>query len=149
MKEEFYGELSELVNWHWWYRGRKSVVLKQIETHVVRDRSKILDIGCGPGGMLNDLNTFGDVYGIDRSLTPIKLCRQKGYDRTCNSYVENLPFRDSSFSAVLMLDVLEHVDNDGEVLKEAVRVCEPGGLILLTVPAFQFLWGDIDVVTHH
>ncbi len=150
MKEEFYDELSDLVNWHWWYKGRKSVVMRQLEKYSdAASDHDILDIGCGPGGMLNDLLRFGKVYGLDSSFKSIKICRKKGFSETFHSNVENLPFRDSSFSKVLMLDVLEHVNHDREVLHEAIRVCKPGGMILLTVPAFQFLWGDIDIVTHH
>ncbi len=149
MRDEFYDEFTTLVDWHWWYIGRKKIVLKQIKKYFNTEGASILDIGCGPGGMLNDLQAFGKVFGIDSSFKSIKFCREKSYLNTCNSNVENLPFEDSSFSAVLMLDVLEHVNNDKEVLDEAVRVCKPGGLIFLTVPAFQFLWGNIDIVTHH
>lgn len=149
MREQFYDELSSLVDWHWWYQGRKKIVFSCLEKYKKNGGEKILDIGCGVGGMLGALDRYGKTCGIDNSFKSISICRKKGFPNTCFSNVTNLPFKDGKFSLVSILDVIEHVDDDKNVMREVSRVCKPGGLVLLTVPAFQFLWGNIDIVTHH
>lgn len=63
--------------------------------------------------------------------------------------MEAVPLATGSFDAVLALDVLEHLDDDTADLREAARLVKPGGLLLVTVPAFPSLWGGQDVVSHH
>ncbi len=60
-----------------------------------------------------------------------------------------LPFKDASFDLVTALDVMEHDDNDDVCLKESFRVTDRGGLLLITVPAYKFMWGDHDRAAHH
>ena len=150
MKEKFYEEYHDISEWHWWYKGRRRIIFSILEKYFNHKiLFNILDVGCGPGEMLNDLSKFGKIFSVDCDLKAIKICIQKGCLNTCISEAENLPYRESFFSLVLMLDVLEHLDSDENGLKEAVRVCKPGGIILLTVPAFQFLWGNQDIVSNH
>ena len=150
MKEKFSAEYHEISKWHWWYKGRRAIIFSIIEKYFnPKIHNNLLDVGCGSGEMLNDLSKFGKIFSVEYDLKSIKLCTQNGYHNTCLSEAENLPFRDSFFSIVLMLDVLEHLDSDEVGVKEAVRVCKPGGIIVLTVPAFQFLWGNQDIVSNH
>jgi SAM-dependent methyltransferase len=60
-----------------------------------------------------------------------------------------LPFEDNTFDVITILDVLEHLDDDRAMLRELHRVLRRGGLLLLSVPAYRFLWGPQDEIAHH
>jgi SAM-dependent methyltransferase len=60
-----------------------------------------------------------------------------------------LPFADGQFDLISAMEVIEHVEDDGALLADIKRVLKPGGLLYVTVPAFQFLWGPADVFAHH
>jgi ubiquinone/menaquinone biosynthesis C-methylase UbiE len=90
--------------------------------------------------MLSDLG-FKHVTGVDMSDDAIRFCAEKGL-----GHVEKLPFDNVSFDVVLATDIIEHVDDDNRALAEIARVLRPGGKVLITVPAFQALWGLQDEV---
>ena len=74
---------------------------------------------------------------------------QKGLGQVTNGDICAMPWPDNSFDLVLATDVIEHVDDDATALAEINRVLRPGGVVLVTVPAFQSLWGLQDKVAHH
>lgn len=109
---------------------------------------KILDIGCGDGLFFDRLAEFGDVEGVEPDAG---LVNPQGPHR---ARIQIAPFDNNfrpteSYSLVLMLDVLEHMDNPGYALRHAYSLLAPSGSLLLTVPAFQTLWTNHDVVNHH
>jgi SAM-dependent methyltransferase len=92
---------------------------------------------------------FGSIEGVDVSHDALAFCRERGLDNVRHGTVEQIPFEDSSFDIVTALDVLEHLDDDQAGLTEMARILRPGGRVLLFVPAFMFLWGTQDDVSHH
>ncbi|HLC17408.1 MAG TPA: class I SAM-dependent methyltransferase, partial [Thermodesulfobacteriota bacterium] len=110
---------------------------------------KILDMGCGPGNMLDYLKTLGDVTGTDLSVSALSYCRTRGYDKLFIGLGDSLPVRDNEFDLVVALDVIEHIEDDEGALEEIYRVIRPGGRVCLTVPAYMFLWGDHDEIYGH
>lgn len=150
MKEEFYFEYSDISEWHWWYIGRKKIILNMLRKYSLTScENNILDIGCGPGAMIKDFKPYGKTFGVDSNINSVKECRKRGNLGTCISVASKTPFRESTFSVVLLLDILEHLDNDKDAIEEAIRLCKPGGLIIITVPAFQFLWSNQDIISYH
>lgn len=125
---------------HWWYRGLRELVLDR-----VGERVRILDVGCGTGGMLARLNGRGSI-GVDLSPHALESCRGRGLTRLVRASAESLPFRAGSFDAVLALDLLYHrwVEDQGRALSEFARVLAPGGLLILHLPAFPWLAGAHD-----
>jgi ubiquinone/menaquinone biosynthesis C-methylase UbiE len=109
----------------------------------------ILDVGCGTGANLEMLSEFGQVEGVDISGEALTFCRERGLENVKQGEAEALPFADSSFDLVTGLDVVEHLDDDLAGLKEMRRVLRPGGHALVFVPAFMFLWGVQDDISHH
>lgn len=109
---------------------------------------RLLDLGCGTGGVLKHLHRFSPAVGIDPSSEATGYCHQRSLS-VAQASGTHLPFADGSFGAVLALDVIEHVDDDVALLREARRVLRPGGVAVLTVPALPWLWSDHDVVNHH
>ena len=98
--------------------------------------------------MLRDLG-FRDVTGIDSSDEAIRFCASKGMGPVQKGDVYDLPFPSGSFDLVLATDIIEHVEDDLRALREISRVLAPGGRALITVPAYQSLWGLQDEQSHH
>jgi ubiquinone/menaquinone biosynthesis C-methylase UbiE len=141
-------KMHRLEETHWWFQGKKMLVEQTIAAAGVRG-GRLLDVGCGTGMFLRVLARYGRVSGVDISEQALAYCREKvTADLTLGSG-DQLPFPDGSFCFVSLLDIIEHASDDLSVLKEAYRVCRPGGVALVTVPAFPFLWGNHDVAHHH
>lgn len=150
MQRKFYKDLYDLEDKHWWHKNKRSVVLKLINQFVAVKEKKlrILDIGCGTGKNLEDMRGLGSAVGIDISKEAIKFCRKRGLKNVAvgSSYETN--FKKSSFQVSTLLDVLEHTD-DKKTLEELHRVLKPDGFLVITVPAFKFLWSKWDDVLKH
>jgi len=99
--------------------------------------------------MLGYLARYGIAEGVDIDEEAIEYCHARGLERVSRASAETLPFASSTFDLVTALDVVEHTDDDLEVLREIRRVLRPGGRLLLTVPAFKFLWGRQDEISLH
>jgi SAM-dependent methyltransferase len=152
MMQHTYGILYEVEGSHWWYIGRRRIIasfVREICSRIKDRRPKILDVGCGTGANLVMLGEFGEAHGIDVSQDALSFCRERGLKNVQHGAAEDLPFEEGTFDLVTALDVVEHLDDDLAGLKEFRRVLRPGGRILLFVPAFMFLWGVQDDVSHH
>jgi SAM-dependent methyltransferase len=106
-------------------------------------------VGCGTGANLEMLAEFGEAEGVDVSSEALSFCRERGLQNVKQGEAEALPYGNSSFDLVTGLDVVEHLDDDLAGLKEMRRVLIPGGQALVFVPAFMFLWGVQDDISHH
>ncbi len=114
----------------------------------------VLDVGCGSGGLLaalRDREPVGSVrcFGADLYLPALGHCGARGIRGAAAGDATALPFRGEAFDLVVSQDVLEHIPDDAAALAEAYRVCKPGGLALLLVPAFQSVWSTRDIRLHH
>ncbi|MCO6510293.1 MAG: class I SAM-dependent methyltransferase [Aridibacter famidurans] len=109
---------------------------------------RILDVGCGTGANLEMLAEFGNAEGVDVSDEALTFCKSKGLN-VHKGLAEELPFEGGEFDVVTGLDVIEHLDDDIEGLSEMRRVTKPGGYALVFVPAFMWLWGVQDDISHH
>jgi SAM-dependent methyltransferase len=150
METEFYAEYSALEGRHWWFIGRRQILLRTIERWTIVRDGAVLDFGCGTGGMLPHLERFGDVSAVDGDEQAVAFCHQRGREEV--QYLppgDPLPFVDASFDLVTSFDVLEHIEDDVAALRELARVVRPGGRVALAVPAFRLLWGDQDAISHH
>jgi SAM-dependent methyltransferase len=134
---------------HWWYRGRRRVLRAELDRLPLAPDPRLLDAGCGSGRTLDELATYGRVSGIDLSEDAVAAARSRGHDDVHLSAVEQIPFPDMTFDAVTCLDVIEHTRDDRVTLAELLRVTRPGGLLLVTVPAYQALWSSHDVANLH
>jgi SAM-dependent methyltransferase len=152
MKRRFAEQYGNLEQWHWWFRGRQQIlesVLRRELEHKLPLR--VVSIGSGPADGLSWLSRFtesrGCIIGLDSD--PLHARRLEPNLEYVVGNAQNSPFASSTFDLVLMLDVLEHLDDDGSALREAARLLVPGGLLLVTVPALPSLWGGQDVVSNH
>jgi SAM-dependent methyltransferase len=161
MQQHTYAIMRRVEETHWWFAGRRRIIRGFLET-LCRDLKtlraeqgevnsplNILDVGCGTGANLEMLAEFGEAEGVDLSGEALSFCRERGLKNVKQGEAEALPYANSSVDLVTGLDVVEHLDDDLAGLKEMWRVLRPGGHALVFVPAFMFLWGVQDDISHH
>lgn len=112
--------------------------------------ARVLEAGCGTGGNLPLLASFGPVSAFDASEQAIAFARRRDLgDIAAGTLPDGIPFGTAEFDLVAALDVLEHIEADRAALRALVARIRPGGLFVATVPAFRFLWSRHDVLHHH
>jgi SAM-dependent methyltransferase len=134
---------------HWWYRGRRTVLERVIADLRLPARARILDAGCGSGRNMVEFARHGTVTGVELSETSVCLARERGAGEVIAGSVLEMPFEPDNFDLAASLDVIEHLEDDLAALRELRRVVAPGGALLITVPAYQWLWSGHDEVNHH
>jgi ubiquinone/menaquinone biosynthesis C-methylase UbiE len=150
MYEHEYDEMYRLENTYWWYVARRALAVELLNTEIQkRDGVRILDVGCGTGANMSAFARLAPTTGIDTSMDALHFCRTRGISSVALSPVEQLPFATAAFDIVSALDVLEHTDDDLNSLREIRRVTKSDGLILITVPAYGFLWSEHDEALKH
>ena len=150
MEKTLYGLYHKEEDAWWWAVGRRTLIGSLLRKYGNGNgRPRLLEIGCGAGGLLKELSKLGTSYGLDVEQESMKYCRERGLERLCLGDASALPYRAELFDAVICVDVLEHLDDDGAALADIYRVLKPGGRLVATVPAFQSLWSRRDVQLHH
>jgi SAM-dependent methyltransferase len=135
---------------HWWYRGRRRVLHAVLGSLSLPGRGTVLDAGCGSGRNLPELARYGSVIGVEPAPQSLGRARARGVGEVrAGSLSERLPLADAAADLAVALDVLEHVEDDRHALRELARVVRPGGLLVVTVPQYDWLWGEHDVLAHH
>ncbi len=149
MKTTALQELHDLEKTYWWHVGRLEIIEQRLKKISGRNKkNNILNVGSGTGGTIASLEKFGKVQNVDVSKEAIAFLKRNGYK---SQLVGNgpLPFKDRSYDIVTALDVLEHINQDDNALADWFRVLKPGGSLLITVPAYQWLWSQHDVINNH
>lgn len=126
---------------YWWYRARSEMLRKVLGPYVGEARS-LLDVGSADGPSVGWLSA---PHKVSLDLDPRGLRPPEG---VCGSLLA-LPFADGSFEVVSAFDVIEHCEPERDALLELHRVLEPGGRLLVSVPAYQWAWSDHDVANGH
>lgn len=130
--------------------------LEQFEPYLGR---RILEVGCGLGGILELIEDAELVYGIDveaevlahaaRRCGHRPECRFRLADLTCLSPEDRAELAEQRFDTVLAINVLEHIRDDLGALLEIERLLRPGGILALLVPAHIWLYGPYDRADGH
>ncbi len=156
MEEQEYHTIYELEETHWWYLGLHGLVKDALARHSRPPsggdgKAALLDAGCGAGKLLKDLSAnYDPSVGVDISPVGLSLCAKRGLGKLVTGSVSELPFKAECFDAAISLDVIYHmqVPDDRAALKELQRVLKPGGVLVLNLPAFEFLSGSHDRQVH-
>ena len=149
MNLEEFQRLSDLERGYWWHRGRRAIIRRLLNRPQSPDAGWVVDVGCGTGGNRSVLERVGAVVSVDPSGAALALARATGCVRTLQAVADALPFGSGTMTRVAMLDVIEHIDDEAAVLAECIRVLRPHGQLLLTVPAYQWLWSGHDEALGH
>jgi SAM-dependent methyltransferase len=134
---------------HWWFRGRRAVIRALLSRDDLPRDARILDAGCGTGRNLEEYARLGQAEGVEPSAMAVDFCRRRGLTSVRQGTLESLPYEDGTFDLIVTSDVLEHVRDDGLGLTEMHRVAKPDARLVLTVPAYQWLWSRHDDSHHH
>lgn len=148
MERSVYEDMNRLEQSHWWFVARREILAKVIDAYVPRG-SAILDVGCGTGFVLQQLKNDYEAHGLDAAPIAVDFCHQKGLPNVHLGLLGETDFGRREFDLVSFLDVLEHLDDDVDAMTKARALVKKDGLLLVTVPAYQFLWSAHDVSHHH
>ena len=150
MNPDLYREMAETQQKHWWFRARREILARVIARLRLPAGAEVLEIGAGPGGNLAMLSLYGKVSAVEMDpfareyaskISGIRVC--------CGCLPDPLPFTDGAFDLICLFDVLEHIEDDYRALRRVHALLKPGGRALVTVPAYQWLYGAHDRAHHH
>ncbi len=153
MNADEYRKMAEVEDAMWYYRALHGHVARALDQGLGADGvKKILDAGCGTGGLIRRLapaRTGWSWAGVD--VEPLACARAR--ERATGAEIREgsvtaLPWADGFFDAVVSADVIYHVEDDAAALREFFRVLRPGGIVVINVPAYRWLWSYHDEATH-
>jgi len=150
MDHEIYLQMREVEDRHWWFAARRRILQRVISSLSLPDQARVLDVGCGTGGNLKLLSQFGQVSAMEMDDTARNLAQARNIaDVRAGKLPDGIPFPGQHFDLIVLLDVLEHINDDAGSLIALKSILAPNGHVVLTVPAFPFLWSQHDEVHHH
>ena len=149
MDPDVYARMARHEEHHWWFRGRRHILSRLLAGALAgRGPLDILEAGCGTGGNFAWLSSLGHLHAFEPDTGALQLACRHG-PAVEGALPADHPFTGQRFDLIVLLDVLEHVEPDAESLRSLSTLLKPGGLLLMTVPAFPFLWSGHDVRHHH
>lgn len=153
MEADAYKTFAELEDTHFWFVSRRKIFFHLLDT-LYRERPddrplRVLEIGCGAGGMLPGLARYGTIHGLDVAHDYVHYCKERGFERVVTGSGYALPFPDGCFDLIALFDTIEHIPDDDRAMAETLRVLRPGGRVMVSVPAYQWLYSQNDKIAHH
>ncbi len=150
MERSFYKKYFQLEKDNWWFRVRRNLIVDLLAKYNISKTAPIFDLGCGSGYTIGYLQKLGyNVSGTDISAEAIEFGRSQGVDNIEVAQTGHIRPPEKGFDVILALDVIEHIQDDVGAIKAIELALKPGGIAIITVPAYQWLWGVQDDVAHH
>ena len=151
MERVVYDQMAALDQRHWWYRARREVIAALIRRRIsLKPDSRILEVGCGTGHNLGMLGQFGSVEALEVDETARTLAEERLGKSVFSAPLPELAgIPEQHYDLVAAFDVVEHIADDKSAIAAIAKVLKPGGRLVLTVPAHQWMWSAHDIVNHH
>lgn len=150
MQEIVYHTNYKLEDSYWWFVARNQIVKKVIDEFCSPDKNKLmLDVGCGTGAFAALMNKSTNVVALDTSEIALGYTRKRGVENTVNCLLSELPKDKYSSDIITFLDVIEHIEDDKGVVRDAYNLAKMDGYLVATVPAYQWLWSRHDEIHMH
>jgi SAM-dependent methyltransferase len=150
MEPEVYQVLAKVEDRHWWFRGRRAIATHILQRLKLPADAAILEVGSGTGGNLAMLSHFGRLFAMELNTSARVLSDRRGIVKAEEGRLpDHIPFGDRQFDLIAAFDVLEHIEEDLASLVALGARLASGGKLLITVPAFSFLWSRHDESHHH
>lgn len=150
MEKVVYDRMERLDGEHWWFVARRRILSDQISALPLPPDARILEVGCGPGGNLAMLSRYGSVSAMEFNDDAREIAaKRSGIVIQGGALPDDLAFEPSSFDLVAALDVIEHIEDDSAAVKSLARLLKPSGSLIITVPAYRWLWSRHDDIHHH
>jgi len=146
MQINHYYHIANIEKNSWWYMGRRNLLklLKPKGRNI-----SVLDLGCGTGANLKPFSGSSLIVGVDNSFDALHFTKKQISNVALADLQKPLPFKDNSFDVIICMDVIEHLPEDKMIFREMERILKPRGRAIISVPAFQFLWNDMDDLSLH
>jgi len=147
MEKSIYLKQIDNESKHWWFKARREILNKQIKKYSTKKKMSILDFGSGSGTNINMLSKYGevDVYEKDNKTTNYL---KKKFTRNGIKIIKKC-FSKKKYDLILAADVIEHIKNDKKIINNLNKILKKNGLIVVTVPAYQFLFSKKDQALKH
>jgi SAM-dependent methyltransferase len=147
MKSEvYYRQLANYEN-HWWFKSRE-IIIKNILKKNLNKSINILDFGCGAGNNLNMLSEFGNVWAYDTNQEILNILKKRNNKKRI-TFIKNLDKTNKKFDLIIATDVIEHIQDDKKIINKFYKILKNKGSLLITVPAYNFLFSTKDKDLHH
>lgn len=147
MEPHLIDDLASKETYYWWHRVRRNNLCRLLHAGE-ENHTRLLEIGCGTGANLRELRSrWAIAVGIDIEMRALAYCRDLAAVQA--TALGPLPFTDAAFEAVLLVDVLEHLENPEALVQEVARVLIPGGAVVIMVPSGPELWSYWDEMHGH
>lgn len=149
MDESLYHQFLAVERTHWWFNARREFIVRLVRD-LVPGPGRVLDVGCGTGYFLEALPPDLEPWGVDMSETAVRMCRERGLVRVHPGTSDDLSrVSGERYDVITLLDVVEHLDDDLGALRNAKALLKPGGSLVVTVPAYRWMWSRHDDLCHH
>lgn len=151
MQKKLITQMYRQERYYWWHRAKRTLVHRMISRFFPSKKLQSMDIGCGTGLLLEELARYGSSWGVDISAQSLSFCKKRGLKNLKQGELGNkqLPFKSNTFDVITALDVIEHIDDDVGALREIRRMLNKNGILIVTVPAYQFLFSYWDRMLGH
>jgi SAM-dependent methyltransferase len=149
MEKQAYQDMIFQQTSHWWFKARREVLSTVLTSLSLPVNAEILEIGCGMGGNIPMLQQHGSVSAVEMDDFALAYTK-KTYD--ISAHKGHLPDKincSGHYNLICLFDVLEHVKEDDQALLTVSTLLAPNGYLLITVPAYQWLFGAHDRLLHH
>lgn len=150
MEKSEYTRMYTLETSFWWYRVLHELVDNIIQKNKAEGAIRILDAGCGTGRMMEICQKYGHVEGIDYSTDAVEYARKRGLAHVTLGDLNEVDLEPKSLDVIVSLDVLYHaaIKDDKAILDKFYGALKDDGLLIINLPAFEYLKRSHDVVVH-
>lgn len=150
MEKSEYQRMYALETSFWWYKVLHELVDCTIKKNRKSVNMKLLDAGCGTGRMMEILQKYGEITGIDYSDDAIGFCQKRGLKNIIKGDLNDFIFEKDNYDAIVCLDVLYHaaIMNDTAVLEKFFYALKTGGTLVINLAAFEYLKRSHDAIVH-
>jgi SAM-dependent methyltransferase len=149
MERQVYDRMSALEGSHWWFTARREILAAELARLKLPADGAILEVGCGTGGNLEMLGRFGRLVAVEPDAQARAYAQARSGAPVRAGSLPELSDVVGPFDLVAAFDVVEHVDDDTATLAALAAQAKPGGHVIFTVPAYQWMWSGHDVRHHH
>lgn len=146
-----YHKMAAVEDEMWYYDALHRQIEQLLRKHVPPRAGRILDAGCGTGGLMKRLQPRFPEWswqGVDSSAIACELARERTGVDVVEASLTDLPFSSENYAAVVSADVIYHIEDDELALDEMARVLQTGGIMIINVPAYRWLWSYHDEAVH-
>jgi SAM-dependent methyltransferase len=151
MERIVYQQMAELDERHWWYRARREILAALIRREARPPaKARILEIGCGTGHNLAMLGQFGKIDALELDDEARAFAEKRLGRKVMGAPLPELAgVKNRHYDLIGAFDVIEHIEDDRAAIAAIAAKLKPGGKLVMTVPAHQWMWSAHDTVNHH